>query len=151
VPYCEASEAEYEKFGVEYGDILIARMADPGHAAFIEEDVFAVFASYLIRFRPKIEGYDRYLQYWLRSQNYWDQANGAKTGTTRSSLNAQVLSKFKLVVPTQDLCEAFSYYVTPLRREITAKNAESRTLAETRDALLPKLVSGEVRVGEVDG
>jgi hypothetical protein len=30
------------------------------------------------------------------------------------------------------------------------RNTEDSTLAETRDALLPKLVSGEVRVGEVD-
>jgi type I restriction enzyme S subunit len=51
VPFCAVSSADREKYLVRPGDVLIARMADPGHGVVIEEEVDAVFASYLIRFR----------------------------------------------------------------------------------------------------
>ena len=125
-------------------------MADPGHGALIEEDVEAVFASYLIRFRPHDNAFSRYLQYWLRSINYWQDVHGIKTGTTRSSLNAQVLSGFELLIPSNSVAFAFSQVVSSLLDQIVANNREARTLAETRDSLLPKLIRGEVRVGEID-
>ena len=71
VPHCEITEPDFEKYRLHKGDILIARMADPGHGCMIEEDVHAVFASYLIRFRPLRDSYARFLQYWLRSDAYW--------------------------------------------------------------------------------
>ena len=52
VPYCEISAADYEKYRTRGGDLLIARMADPGHGVMIEDNPDTVFASYLIRFRP---------------------------------------------------------------------------------------------------
>ena len=49
VPNCPISEMEYTKYQLFKHDIIIARMADPGKIAIIEEDIKAVFASYLIR------------------------------------------------------------------------------------------------------
>ncbi len=43
---------------------------------------------------------------------------------------------------------AFEAQVAPLYDKLTANLQESRTLAATRDALLPRLISGELRVGE---
>jgi type I restriction enzyme S subunit len=146
VPYCEASTHELLRYRVEPGDILIARMADPGHGVMIEDKVDAVFASYLIRFRPKDKAYDRMLQYWLRSEAYWDLVGGRQTGTTRATLNAQVLSVFHLVAPPAPIAEAFGTVVSPLRARVTINVQESGTLAALRDTLLPKLISGELRV-----
>ncbi|MBK9123590.1 MAG: restriction endonuclease subunit S [Chloroflexi bacterium] len=144
VPYCEIATLEMEKYRLRFGDIVIARMADPGHGALVEEDVEAVFASYLIRFRPRRTEYARYLQYWLRSSHYWYIVDGFKTGTTRASLNAQVLSGFSLLVPDVRVAKAFDLAVGELRNKIVANNSESRTLAELRDALLPRLMRGEL-------
>ncbi len=60
VPYCEITKDDFEKYRLHKGDILIARMADPGHGCMIEGDREAVFASYLIRFRPLHERYTRF-------------------------------------------------------------------------------------------
>ena len=48
VPYCEIMEKDFDKYRLHKGDVLIARMADPGHGVLIEEDQEAVFASYTI-------------------------------------------------------------------------------------------------------
>ena len=49
-PGCKIDAADRAKYGVTAGDILVARMADPGKAAYIDAgDPEAVFASYLVR------------------------------------------------------------------------------------------------------
>ena len=146
VPYCEITEEDFNKYRLKKGDVLIARMADPGHGCMIEDEQNAVFASYLIRFRPSYGRYVRFLQYWLRSYNYWELVRGRGAGTTRISLNARVLSGFPLLVPTDSLLGAFGEQISVLRSRIVANANESLALTAQRDALLPKLVSGEVRV-----
>jgi len=45
VPYCTISEEQQPKYLLQKGDIVIARIADPGHGALVEEQINAVFAS----------------------------------------------------------------------------------------------------------
>jgi type I restriction enzyme S subunit len=150
VPYCEIEQEDFEQYRLHPGDVLIARMADPGHGVVIEEQVEAVFASYLIRFRLKDQAYIRYIQYWLRSDGYWELVTSRYAGTTRASLNAQVLSSFQLIIPPKPIASAFSEIVNALRNKVVAAAGESRTLAALRDALLPKLIRGEIRVKDAE-
>ena len=146
VPYCEATDDQLWKYRLTKGDLLIARMADPGHGVLVEEDVEAVFASYLIRFRP-LEGRNaRLLQYWLKSNAYWRLVRSQAAGTTRVSLNARALSLFPLVDPPSGVASAFTAVVSTLRNRLVQSAKELQVLADLRDTLLPKLVSGEVRV-----
>ena len=146
VPYCEIIEVDLDKYRLYKGDVLIARMADPGHGVMIEENQEVVFASYLIRFRPIHERHIRLLQYWLRSDEYWKLVSERGAGTTRASLNAKVLSGFPLVVPSASVADVFEGQIASLRARVVENALEVRTLAALRDVLLPKLVSGELRV-----
>ena len=146
VPHCEISDSDRAKYRLHEGDVLIARMADPGHGCMIEEDWEAVFASYLIRFRPTEDRLARFLQYWLRSDTYWELVEARGDGTTRISLNAKVLSGFPLALATSQVLDAFAEQISAIRSSVVANTAESRALAAQRDALLPRLLSGEVRV-----
>ncbi len=150
VPYCRATDEEFSKYRLSKGDVLIARMADPGHGIVVEEDLEAVFASYLIRFRPIESGTGRFLQYWLRSDAYWHLVRGRATGTTRRSLNAKVLSQFPMVAPPNAAVEAFAGVVGSWRGRLVASVGEMETLVALRDTLLPKLVSGEMRVPDIE-
>ena len=146
VPYCRITSEDYEKYCLREGDVLIARMADPGHGCMVEEDQDAVFASYLIRFRPLDGRFGRFLQYWMQSDGYWQLVRERGAGTTRLSLNAKVLSGFPIVMPTPALLDAFGDTVGNLRSHVVTNTTGSSLLAGKRDALLPLLVSGELRV-----
>ena len=63
------------------------------------------------------------------------------------SLNAKVLSEFPIIVPSSPLLLVFAEQVEGFRNRGRAGIEESTTLAALRDTLLPRLVSGEVRVG----
>ena len=147
VPYCQITKKDFDKYRLHEGDVLIARMADPGHGCMIEESRYAVFASYLIRFRPVHERYWRFLQYWMRSDAYWEIVRGRGVGTTRLSLNAKALSEFPLVAPPKSLLDAFGTQVGGLRARALGNVEESRILATQRQTLLPVLLSGKTPVG----
>ena len=146
VPFCAISDGDLQKFLIRNGDVLIARMADPGHGVMVEEDLDAVFASYLIRFRPANADHGRLLQYWLKSASYWELVQSRGAGTTRISLNAKVLSGFPLVIPSDAVAKRFAQAVHSIRSRIVVNVAETEALAAQRDALLPRLVSGEIVV-----
>lgn len=150
VPFCEIDNKDRSKYTLQPGDLVIARMADPGHGALIEERVEAVFASYLIRFRAKHAIFSRYLQYWVKCAAYWALVSSRQSGTTRANLNAQVLGSFTLLVPPNEILASFSRVIDALRKDLVASVSQSRTLAALRDTLLPKLISGELRVPDAE-
>ena len=55
----------------------------------------------------------------------------------------------KLLIPNSEVIEEFSMNTKPLFEKIRTVQQESRRLAELRDTLLPKLMSGELNVENV--
>jgi type I restriction enzyme, S subunit len=60
------------------------------------------------------------------------------------------MEKYKICVPEARALEAFNDAAVPMFDRIVANIHESKVLAETRDLLLPKLMSGEVRVKDAE-
>ena len=94
-----------------------------------------------------------------RASNYfmlnWCQSNmaeieGRATGTTFAEISKQNFRPIPLVLPSREIMAVFTDTVAPFYDRITANLYESRTLAALRDGLLPRLLSGEVRVPVAD-
>ena len=62
------------------------------------------------------------------------------------NLNTGILSAVPLVIPPDDLLQAFARLAEPIEQRISTGNAEGRSLESLRDALFPKLISGELRI-----
>jgi len=69
------------------------------------------------------------------------------SGTKMPRTSWHDIAGYSVVLPPENIAAVFSELVSPMIQEISANVHESRTLAETRDALLPKLISGQLRVG----
>jgi type I restriction enzyme S subunit len=72
----------------------------------------------------------------------------ADKATTMGHIQRGHLTAAKVLVPPPALLESMSHIMVPLIDQIIANRAQSRTLATIRDALLPKLLSGELSVSE---
>ena len=68
------------------------------------------------------------------------------TGTVFGAINKRQFEELKLVDPGSGLIEAFEATVGPIDAQVRRNSAETRTLTSLRDALLPKLITGAVRV-----
>jgi type I restriction enzyme, S subunit len=82
-----------------------------------------------------------------RSTEFRDFAIQSMTGSSgRQRVPAESLSHFHVVVVPDLLAEKFGQAIAPLFVQASRAAEESRTLSALRDALLPKLISGELRV-----
>jgi type I restriction enzyme S subunit len=100
--------------------------------------------------RPK-EGWrdsPEYLHQTFRSPEFVEHAKSHVTGTTVLHLSHDAVRSFNILMPTQELLQAFQNKVQPMRDRILQLEIESNTLADIRDTLLPQLMSGDVRVDE---
>lgn len=147
VPFCKICEKDKPKYLLKMKDIVIARMADPGKIAIFESDLEAIFASYLIRIRLKNPHYGYYFYHLMKSPYYQNFIEGATTGSVQKNLNAKSLtSNLPVIIPNKEVTILFDSIIENLRAKINCNLAESTTLAKVRDSLLPKLMSGKIRV-----
>ena len=86
--------------------------------------------------------------YCLTSEPSFTQHTYARvSGTTVLHLSKEAVPAFKFPLPPSDLIRAFVGLAGPAFKRMTDLSVESAATAAQRDALLPRLVSGEVRVG----
>jgi len=77
-------------------------------------------------------------------EQHFERLGIGSTGQTE--LSRERIGSTKLIVPTPDLQERFSAAVAPMNGMIVCCLARNSNLCQTRDLLLPKLISGEVNV-----
>ena len=99
VPFCAEPPLDEERYRLKDGDILIARAGSVGAAVVIKNPPRSVFASYLIRFRPREELNPLYAGFFLKSNLYWSQLGNKMAGSTLPGVNATNLSKVRIPLP----------------------------------------------------
>lgn len=72
-------------------------------------------------------------------------------GSVFDMITTSTFAASKVVLPSQQMFDAFEKTVSPIFARFLSNIEESRTLAVLRDALLPKLLSGELRVPQTLG
>ena len=87
-----------------------------------------------------------YALHWTRSN--MDAIEMRASGTTFAEISKSSFRGIPFLVPPQPAHDAWKSLVTPLYDHVASNARQSRSLASQRDALLPRLVSGEVRVVE---
>lgn len=76
--------------------------------------------------------------------------SGMNTDAAVPGLNREDVYRLEVVSPPQALLDSFSVLARRLRDQIFSLQSESRSLAQLRDTLLPKLISGELRVPDAE-
>ncbi len=84
--------------------------------------------------------------FWTRHHLADFRGIAAGKATTMGHIQRGHLSAARVVLPPPPLVEAMSAHLDPLFGALVSRRLQCRTLAALRDALLPKLISGELRV-----
>jgi type I restriction enzyme S subunit len=71
-------------------------------------------------------------------------------GTVFGAINKKQFQNLPSIAPQPDIVSSFEKLTYPLDENIRSFEEEIRTLSETRDTLLPKLISGELRVPDAE-
>ena len=92
-----------------------------------------------------VQGYPDFFTY-LRIKTAVDDLQRRTHGTIFDTITRQTFALIETVIPPSRVAESFEIAIEPTMRRILNNLKESHALAAMRDALLPKLISGEIRV-----
>ena len=140
------------------GDTLVARITpclENGKTCFVDfldnEEAGWGSTEYIV-LRPKPPLPPEFAYFLARTEEFRSFTISHMTGTTgRQRVPADCFDHFKVAVPSVEVAERFGEFARGTLAKMKGNDNESRTLAELRDTLLPKLLSGELRVSCSNG
>ena len=141
VPFCKERPEDIEKYLLENGDIVVSRAGSVGVSYLIRQPPRAVFASYLIRFKPLIDS--AYVAFFMNTSFYWNSISERKLGITVLNVNA---SKLKTIsFPLAPLSEQHRI-VAKIEELFTKLDAGVESLKRARALLKPIFYSCKFEV-----
>ena len=149
------SKADFDKINerslVETQDILMSMIGTIGLISYIPYEAvdFAIknVALFKTSHTPELAYY--FLCY-LKSDKSLQHIEKCLAGSTQKYISLGELRKMPIYPPTIDEIREFNSLVKPMFEEIVSRTYENTLLAEMRDTLLPKLMSGELDVSDID-
>ena len=124
------------------GTLLLSSRAPIGYLAVSEEPV-AINQGF-IAMPPRKGTSILFMLRWCGM--FHDEIVNHANGSTFLEISKSNFRRIQLVVPAEEVMTAFDRLARPLHKHVVSNECESRALAVQRDALLPRLVSGEMRV-----
>jgi type I restriction enzyme S subunit len=140
------------KFALKDGDIVIAMTgATIGKTGVIvtNGDQVPYLNQRVAKFEPNLFGHNNNWFVYIAFQNsfIFDQVVNAASGSAQPNISASGIESVRLVIPSShDLLSVFNEIASPLFSGWIANLKQAQTLANLRDTLLPRLISGQLRL-----
>jgi type I restriction enzyme S subunit len=145
----EAGELESNKNRFREGDVLYGKLRPyfkkTGYAQFD-----GVCSTDIVVARKKVESGTGFICCLLASDPFIDFTVAASTGTRMPRTSWGDMCEFPIAMPTPRLLKEFDIQFYPLIERIKMSCEYSVRLSSMRDALLPKLISGEIRIPDAE-
>jgi len=141
-----ADALESNKFEFKQSEILFGKLRPYFHKVGVAPLDGVCSTDILVVTPSKPEWYAFVLGH-VSSAEFVDYTNAGSTGTKMPRTSWPEMSRYSLALPPPATADQFTRIIRPLVQRIIAGIHQSRTLAVMRDALLPKLISGELRLG----
>ena len=152
VPYCACSPEAEERYRLQSGDILFARIGATTGKTYLIEDSSppSIFASYLIRVRCKSSLLPAYLGQFTSTEHYWNQINASKGGRLKQGINIPVLKGLLVPFPSLPEQEWIAHMLFSADRKIEAEEKVKASLQSLFKTMLHQLMTGKVRVKDLE-
>ena len=133
------------------GEIIISNVGDVGSVFLCPKlDKPMTLGNNIIMLRPKQENLRYYLYIWFKWLYGQSLIQGIKGGSAQPKFNKTDFKNLPIFLPPDDLLEQFHQIVKPMFELIDENNTENQALTRTRDTILPRLMSGELDVSDID-
>ncbi len=131
---------------VRKGDCIITNAGLVGAIAQIPEDFISGVGRNITVIRPEKIPPTYLLRYLNSSYGIEQITKNTDQGTIFNSLNVKGIKKINIIVPSKEIITLFETISRSLRAKVENNVLETNRLKSLRDLLLPKLMSGQIRV-----
>ena len=149
------SKTDYDKINerskVNTGDILISMIGTVGLISYVIDSPveFAIKNVGLFK-TSQSPSLDLYILYYLKNNSTKHHIEKCLAGSTQKYISLGELRKLPIVIPPQKELGTYNSVIRPIVSKIALLVQENKRLANIRDTLLPKLMSGELDVSSID-
>jgi type I restriction enzyme S subunit len=149
------SKEDFEKVNqrskVQQYDILIGMIGTIGDLYLVSDDEINYAIKNIGLFKTsETKKLSEYVYYWLDTSIMRNYIISRLAGTTQKYISLTELRKLPLLVPTEEVVEAFKDLVSNMLSIKNLNFQNSKELQAIRDILLPKLLSGELDVSKIE-
>ena len=115
---------------------------------YVYDPTVAICSTEFMPFVPSTATWRPFLYELMRSEPIQDEIKSHATGSTgsRQRVKPKEIVALSVVIPAQNIIDAFCYLVAPLHRKILLNSRQNPHLANLRDVLLPKLLNGDIEL-----
>ena len=141
-----------DKFKLEDGDLLIAMTgATVGKTGIVTDGKMTPYLNQRVgKFVPKSSFHKWAIWAFLQFQKNIDAVVATGTGSAQTNISSAGIVSVKWTEAPHELYEVFDKTVAPYFNLWISSMHQKQTLAKLRDTLLPKLMSGEIRVADAE-
>ena len=140
-----AKEVQSTKLAFKKGEILFGKIRPYFHKVGVAP-LEGVCSSDTIVIVPRAEQHFAVVLGCVSSEDFVNYATKTSQGTKMPRANWDVLVQYHVVLPSQPILYRFNELIKDIVLELQNMVFRNRNLRQTRDLLLPKLISGEVDV-----
>jgi len=140
-----ADDLQSSKFVFKKGEILFGKLRPYFHKVGVAP-LDGVCSTDIVVVAPRTQTWFGFVLGHVSSTAFVEYTNAGSTGTKMPRTSWGDMARYVIVVPPEQIASAFTDAIRPAMERIIACVHESRTLAALRDTVLPKLLSGEIRV-----
>ena len=152
------SKGNQEKYALKQNDLTIAmtdmkdKMAILGCCALIEESNRFLLNQRVGRIRIKSSKIidSEYLYLYMNYPKNIHEIRSKSNSGVQVNLSTEVIKCTQILIPKKSIMETFSKISNNLFSTIFKNNITTKTLVEMRNILLPKLISGELRIPDAE-
>ena len=148
----EEANGKYAHFHLQAWDVVVSTSGTLGRSAIVrQEHLPLMLNTSVIRFRP-VSGKTEFsfVYEYLNAPEFLFILESMASGSVQKNFGPMHLKQIKLVCPPFDLVSHFEAVSNPLFDCLVANRAQAQTLATLRDTLLPRLISGQLRLPEAE-
>lgn len=140
-----AEKVDSLKYSFKKGDILFGKIRPYFHKVGIAQ-VDGIASSDTIILRAKIKNLKGLILQTVFSDLFVNTATQSSNGTKMPRANWEVLKKYPVIIPTLEILEAYNDLSNSIIDAIENLCSQNRLLKESRNILLPRLVSGKIEI-----
>lgn len=144
-----AGKVTSNKFAFKRGDFLFGKLRPYFHKVGIAV-IDGISSTDILIVRPKQEVFYAFVLSVISSDEFVSHTDQTSRGTKMPRTNWKDMSAYAVTLPENRVVAAYNLAIKPMLEKIIANVHENRTLSSLRDALLPKLISGELRIADAE-
>ena len=144
-----ADDLESNKYEFKKGEILFGKLRPYFHKVGIAP-LDGVCSTDIVVIAAKSPDWLVFVLALVSSDEFVEYTNAGSTGTKMPRTSWTEMVRYQIALPPDSLASEFNAQIEPMTETVIGNIHESRSLAQLRDTLLPKLISGELRIKDAE-